>query len=96
MTNFAPQNPARHKTSDWVKTIIITCIPLIGLIMLFVWAFGGSSNDTERKNWARAMLIVYAILLAISLVFSLIAGASFVSLLNATQTTSMSGYPTHF
>jgi len=26
-------------TKDWVMTILISVIPLVGFIMLFVWAF---------------------------------------------------------
>lgn len=40
---------------SWVITVLLVAIPLINIIMLFVWAFGG--NEDERKNFARASLI---------------------------------------
>lgn len=45
---------------DWVITILIASLPLIGLIMLFVWAFGDAANPS-KKNWAIATLIWFAI-----------------------------------
>ncbi|HEX2925273.1 MAG TPA: hypothetical protein VHP38_03290 [Ruminiclostridium sp.] len=48
-------------TGDWFLTILITAIPLIGLIMLFVWAFGGGANE-NKSSWAKAMLIWVLIL----------------------------------
>lgn len=46
---------------DWMITILITAIPLVGLIMLFVWAFGDSENF-NKANWAKATLIWYLIM----------------------------------
>lgn len=42
---------------DWIITIIISYIPLVGLIMLFVWAFSSGTNE-NKKNWAKALLLV--------------------------------------
>jgi len=41
---------------EWIVTFIIFSIPIIGFIMLFVWAFGDNTKPSKR-NWARAMLI---------------------------------------
>ena len=41
---------------EWIVTFIIFSIPIIGFIMLFVWAFGDNTKPS-KKNWARAMLI---------------------------------------
>ncbi len=45
---------------DWVITLIITAIPLVGIVMLFVWAFGSDAN-LNKRNWAKAALITAAI-----------------------------------
>ena len=45
---------------DWVITLLITCIPMVGFVMLFVWGFSDSANP-NKKNWARAALIMLAV-----------------------------------
>lgn len=45
-------------TGDWFITILITNIPLIGLVMLIVWAFDSEGNP-NKANWAKAKLIWY-------------------------------------
>jgi hypothetical protein len=44
------------KVGEWVWTILIASIPLVGLIMLFVWAFSQAENPS-KANWAKAMLL---------------------------------------
>lgn len=40
---------------DWMLTYILLSIPLINIIMLFVWAFG--SSPESKANWAKATLL---------------------------------------
>ena len=49
-----------QSTKDWVITLLISFIPVVGFVMLFVWAFGANENP-NKANWAKAMLIWYAI-----------------------------------
>ena len=37
---------------NWVITLIILAIPLVNIIMLFVWAFNRNTNIT-KANWAK-------------------------------------------
>ncbi|NLB81463.1 MAG: hypothetical protein GX800_07635, partial [Clostridiaceae bacterium] len=37
-------------------TTLLMCIPLINLVLLFVWAFG-SNTEISKSNWAKAALI---------------------------------------
>ncbi len=53
---------------DWVITLLITYIPLVGLIMLLVWAFDSGTN-LNKKNWAKASLIWMLIGIAIAIIF---------------------------
>lgn len=53
---------------DWIITMIVTAIPFVGFIMLFVWAFGSESN-LSKQNWAKAALIFYAILIVLYFLF---------------------------
>ncbi|MBW6460842.1 MAG: hypothetical protein K0B08_09730 [Bacteroidales bacterium] len=70
------QNRPILTTGDWFITLLITAIPLIGLIMLFVWAFSGSVNP-NKANWAKASLIWVAIGILLSIIFFAIIGVSF-------------------
>lgn len=45
---------------DWMVTMIIFAIPIVGLVMMFVWAFGDGTNPS-KKNYCRAALIMAAI-----------------------------------
>jgi len=56
---------------DWVITMIIASIPLIGIIMLFVWAFGSDTN-LSKKNWAKAILIFFGIIIVIYILILLL------------------------
>jgi ATP-dependent Zn protease len=45
-----PQQPQQPVTiSDWFLTLFLTAIPLVGLIMLFVWAFGSNTNPSKAN-----------------------------------------------
>ncbi|HUH26476.1 MAG TPA: hypothetical protein VLY87_07600 [Flavobacterium sp.] len=58
-----PQAPLMS-VKDWVITVLLTAIPLVGIILLFVWAFGNDGNQT-RANWAKGNLIVAAIMIGL-------------------------------
>ena len=48
--------------------------PLVFFIMLFVWSFGSKAN-TNKKNLARAILIMSIIMIAVYLVILIVFGA---------------------
>jgi polyferredoxin len=66
---------------DWLIVLIVQAIPCVGLIMLFVWAFG--EGNTNRKNYCRAMLIVMAAGLVIGLIFYATIAAAVLSALSS-------------
>ena len=53
---------------DWVITLIVLVIPLVNIIMLFVWAFGDGTVKT-KSNFAKAQLIMYLISIALIFLF---------------------------
>jgi fatty acid desaturase len=53
---------------DWIITFIISYIPLVGLIMLFVWAFGDGTHPS-KKTWAQAALIMMVIAIILVIIF---------------------------
>ena len=71
---------------DWMITILISAIPLVGLIMLFVWAFGGGA-PASKKNWAIATLIWYAIGIVLVIIFIIIFGTILASLFSSSMHT---------
>ena len=71
-------NQVSVKTGEWVLTFLIASIPLVGFIMLFVWAFGNGTNES-KANWAKASLIWFAIIIGIYVLFALIFGAALLS-----------------
>ena len=70
-------NPLSVK--DWLITLLLTAIPVVGLILLFVWAF---SSDTHpgKGNWAKAALIMYAIIIVLYILFFAVFGAAMLSM----------------
>ena len=58
---------------EWLLTILALFIPCAGIIFYFVWAFGKKGN-VNRRNYCRAMLIVYGVILVIYILFFLIFG----------------------
>lgn len=66
---------------QWVGTILLSCIPCVGLILLIVWAVS-SSNET-KQTWARAMLIVNVIGIVLCLALYAICGASMLAAYSA-------------
>ena len=47
---------------------LILAIPLVNIVMLFVWAFGGGVNKT-KANYCKASLIWIAIAIAMWIIF---------------------------
>ena len=53
---------------QWALTIFLSGLGIIGIILLFIWAFGADTNPS-KKNYARAMLIWEAIALGLVILF---------------------------
>lgn len=62
--NYYAQNQ-EMTLGQWVLTIFLSGLGMIGIILLFVWAFSGNT-PTSKKNYARAMLIFQGIALVLS------------------------------
>ena len=68
-TNYAaPKNMSVVSISDWIITMILMMLPLINIILLFVWAFGNNTSES-KANWAKASLIMYLIGIIIIIIF---------------------------
>ena len=58
---------------NWILTYILMGIPLVNIIMLLVWAFGGNTSKS-KSNWAAAIYILLFVVLGFSI--GMIAGES--------------------
>jgi len=70
------KNELKHpqvNTGDWFLSIFIANIPVLGLIMLVVWAFDKTGNP-NKANWAKAKLIWYAVAMGIGVIFLILMG----------------------
>lgn len=55
----------------WIGRWFLMCIPIVNIIMLFVWAFGGT-RQYSLKTWARARLVLALIVILIIVVIAVI------------------------
>lgn len=76
MESFENPNQKPMSVKDWLITLLIMAIPIVGLVMLFVYAFGNDQN-VNRQNWAKAQLIMMAIIIALMFIVFLIFGSIF-------------------
>ena len=69
---------AEDKTSvpmsmvNWLPVFILSCIPLVNIIMLFVWSFS-SKTKKKKKSYARLSLIFCGICLVLLIAAAIIA-----------------------
>ncbi|MCK5678206.1 MAG: hypothetical protein KAH72_06995 [Flavobacteriaceae bacterium] len=73
LTSQEQTNAQVLSVKDWAITIFITSLPLIGLVMLLVWAFSDDTN-INKKNWAKGNLLIMLIILAIMFAFLFLFG----------------------
>jgi hypothetical protein len=69
---------------DWLITFIVLAIPLVNIVMLFVWGFSSSANP-NKANFCKAYLILALIGIVL---FFLFGGMAFMA---AMQGASSSG-----
>ena len=64
MAHYDEEDHDEISTGEWIASIILSYIPLIGIIMLLIWAFGGRTSPT-KANWAKTRLITTIIIFII-------------------------------
>ncbi len=64
----------------WIGTLIVLAIPIVNIVMLFVWGLG--TGDIGRKRFCIAALILAAISFVLSLLIGLMTGFAAFSFIN--------------
>ena len=72
------QQRSALSVGGWIGTLIVLAIPVVNIVMLFVWGLG--SGDIGRKRFCIASLILPAIGIVLSVVLFLIFGVAMFSL----------------
>jgi hypothetical protein len=67
------------RVGQYIGMFLLMCVPILNIILLFVWGFGSSVN-LNKKNFARASLILCAIML----IFWIVAGKVLLDSLGST------------
>lgn len=67
--NYAVNNQRYEDTSvmtvgQYILTFFLCALPVVGFILTLIWAFGGDVN-VNKRNYCRAMLITYAIVIGL-------------------------------
>ena len=53
-------------TGEWIVTNLVLLIPIVNIVMHFVWAF--DNGNVNRRNFCRARLILFAIFFGVACV----------------------------
>lgn len=69
-TNYENNN-SPITTKGWLKIILLMLIPIVDLILLFIWSFGSNKNENIR-TFSRATLLMLAIIIILRILISLI------------------------
>lgn len=72
MNELADREPVT--IGNWLLTYLLLMIPVVNLIMIFVWAFGKGTPES-KANWAKALLILGLIGIGVWLVLALLMAA---------------------
>lgn len=72
--------------ANWLLWLILLSIPFVNFIMIIVWAVDSNEEYPSRKTFARAAIIFALIMIAITIIFSiivaLISGVGLLSILS--------------
>ncbi len=65
--------PQPVSLGHWILTLIVLAIPLVNIIMLFVWGFA-SGVQPSKRNFCRAYLVILAIVFVVAILFAILGG----------------------
>ena len=54
----------------WMLMMLVTAIPVVGQIMIIVWAFAG--DNESRKNYFRAILVFFLLFIGLFVLLAML------------------------
>lgn len=63
-----PGNDVPLQVGDYIKMFLLLCIPILNIVLLFMWGFSAKGN-LNRKNFAKAALILAIIMFIFYFIF---------------------------
>jgi hypothetical protein len=82
METIESSNQKPMSVKDWLITLLLMAIPVVGIVLLFVYAFGNNEN-VNKQNWAKAQLIMLAIVMVLVIFFLVLFGSIFAATMAA-------------
>jgi len=56
---------------NWIVIMILLSIPVVNIVMLIIWAMGGSTQPSQ-KNYARAILLLFGVVAVLGILAGLL------------------------
>ena len=82
METIESSNQKPMSVKDWLITLLLMAIHVVGIVLLFVYAFGNNEN-VNKQNWAKAQLIMLAIVFALVIFCLILFGSIFAAAMAA-------------
>lgn len=60
--SYETQQEEVYSVLQWFGTFLLMFVPVVNIVLLFVWAFSNKGNK-NRKNWAIASLFIVVIII---------------------------------
>ncbi|SFL52854.1 hypothetical protein SAMN03159341_1071 [Paenibacillus sp. 1_12] len=69
--SYGPQAPV-VPVKDWIIALIISAIPIVNIVMWFIWAFGGNTNPNKQSFFKAYLLLLAIVVVIYAVVFVII------------------------
>ena len=72
--NITYQRSETVTMGEWFVMFLLLCIPIVNIVMLFVWAFG-SDTKPSKANLCKLQLLIAAIGIGLAIIIGIIGAA---------------------
>lgn len=62
------KNQDTLSVGDWMIVLLLISIPVVNIVMLFIWALSSEANET-KSNFAKAALMWFVVIVILWFVF---------------------------